>query len=144
MAEMLNRLSHVVIGCAIEVHRALGPGLLESAYEECLAHELKMACLHFERQKPIALRYKALNLECGYRLDFLVEDKLVIELKSVEALSPIFEAQILTYMRLADKPLGLLMNFNAQVLKHSLKRFVRFESINQSPRPRTIDSKCTL
>src|SRR6516165_9775530 len=79
-----------------------------------------MASLHFERQKPIALRYKALNLECGYRLDFLVEDKLVIELKSVEALSPIFEAQILTYMRLADKPLGLLMNFNAQVLKHGL------------------------
>jgi GxxExxY protein len=134
MVEMLNRLSHVVIGCAIEVHRALGPGLLESAYEECLAHELKMASLHFERQKPVALRYKSLNLECGYRLDFLVEDKLVIELKSVEALLPIFEAQILTYMRLADKPLGLLMNFNAQVLKHGLKRFVRSPSMNQSPR----------
>jgi len=134
MVEMLNRLSHVVIGCAIEVHRALGPGLLESAYEECLAHELKMASLHFERQKPVALRYKSLNLECGYRLDFLVEDKLVIELKSVEAILPIFEAQILTYMRLADKPLGLLMNFNAEVLKHGLKRFVRTASINQPPR----------
>jgi len=143
MAEMLNRLSHVVIGCAIEVHRALGPGLLESAYEECLAHELKTASLHFERQKPIALRYKTVNLECGYRLDFLVEDKLVIELKSVEALSPIFEAQILTYMRLADKPLGLLMNFNAQVLKHGLKRFVR-SSINESARHGIIESKFTV
>ena len=143
MVEMLNRLSHVVIGCAIEVHRALGPGLLESAYEECLAHELKMASLQFERQKPIALWYKALNLECGYRLDFLVEDKLVIELKSVEAILPIFEAQILTYMRLADKPLGLLMNFNAQVLKHGLKRFVR-SSINESARHGIIESKFTV
>jgi GxxExxY protein len=125
MNEMLNRLSHLVIGRAIEVHRELGPGLLESAYEECLAYEFQMASLKFERQKPIALKYKTLSLECGYRLDFLLEDKLVIELKSVEALIPIFDAQILTYMRLAGVPLGLLMNFNAPVLKDGLKRFVR-------------------
>ena len=111
MNEMLNRLSHLVIGRAIEVHRELGPGLLESAYEECLAYEFQMASLKFERQKPIALKYKTLSLECGYRLDFLLEDKLVIELKSVEALIPIFDAQILTYMRLARVPLRLLMNF---------------------------------
>jgi GxxExxY protein len=86
---MLDRLSHFVIGRAIEVHKELGPGLLESAYEECLAYEFQVASLKFERQKPIALKYKTLKLECGYRLDFLLEDKLVIELKSVEALIPI-------------------------------------------------------
>jgi GxxExxY protein len=125
MDEILNRLSHVVIGRAIEVHRELGPGLLESAYEECLAHELQMASLKFERQKPIALKYKTVSLDCGYRIDFLIEDRIVIEIKSVDALVPIFDAQILTYMKLADKPLGLLMNFNAAVLKDGLKRFVR-------------------
>ena len=125
MNEMLNRLSHIVIGRAIEVHKQLGPGLLESAYEECLAHELKMVALKFERQKPVPLRYKTVSLECGYRVDFLIEDQLVVEIKSVDALIPIFDAQILTYMRLADKPLGLLMNFNAQTLKDGLRRFVR-------------------
>jgi GxxExxY protein len=125
MKEEINRLSHIVIGRAIEVHKELGPGLLESAYEECLAHEFKLASLTFERQKPIPVKYKTLTLECGYRLDFLVEDKLVIELKSVEALVPLFEAQILTYMRLADKPLGLLINFNEHLLKDGLKRFIR-------------------
>ena len=108
MNEMLNRLSHIVIGRAIEVHKQLGPGLLESAYEECLAHELKMVALKFERQKPVPLRYKTVSLECGYRVDFLIEDQLVVEIKSVDALIPIFDAQILTYIRLADKPLGLL------------------------------------
>jgi len=125
MNEMLNRLSGVVIGRAIVVHKQLGPGLLESAYEECLAHELKMVALKFERQKPVPLRYKTVSLECGYRVDFLIEDQLVVEIKSVDALIPIFDAQILTYMRLADKPLGLLMNFNAQTLKDGLRRFVR-------------------
>ena len=125
MNEMLNRLSHIVIGRAIEVHKQLGPGLLESAYEECLAHELKMVALKFERQKPVPLRYKTVSLECGYRVDFLIEDQLVVEIKSVDVLIPIFDAQILTYMRLADKPLGLLMNFNAQTLKDGLRRFVR-------------------
>ena len=125
MNELLNRLSRVVIGRAIEVHKELGPGLLESAYEECLAHEFKMVALRFERQKPIALTYKTVSLECGYRIDFLIEDRLVVEIKSVDALLPIFDAQILTYMRLADKPLGLLMNFNAQTLRDGLRRFIR-------------------
>jgi len=125
MNQMLNRLSNVVIGRAIEVHKQLGPGLLESAYEECLAHEFKMVALKFERQKPVPLKYKTVSLECGYRVDFLIEDQLVVEIKSVDALIPIFDAQILTYMRLADKPLGLLMNFNAQTLKDGLRRFVR-------------------
>jgi GxxExxY protein len=125
MNEMLNRLSRVVIGRAIEVHKELGPGLLESAYEECLAHEFNMVALKFERQKPVPLKYKTESQECGYRIDFLIEDRLVVEIKSVDALIPIFDAQILTYMRLADKPLGLLMNFNAQTLKDGLRRFVR-------------------
>ena len=122
---MLNRLSYVVIGRAIEVHKELGPGLLELAYEECLAHELQMASLKFERQKPIALKYKNLSLDCGYRIDFVIEDRLVVEIKSVEILTPVFEAQILTYMKLAQKPLGLLMNFNAVMLKDGIKRFIR-------------------
>jgi GxxExxY protein len=122
---MINRLSHVVIGRAIEVHKELGPGLLESAYEECLAHELQMASLKFERQKPIALTYKKVSLDCGYRIDFVIEDRLVVEVKSVEILMPILDAQILTYMKLAQKPLGLLMNFNAVMLKDGIKRFIR-------------------
>jgi GxxExxY protein len=110
---------------AIEVHRELGPGLLESAYEECLAHELRQSTVKFARQKPIPVTYKGLELDCGYRIDLLVEDQLVIELKSVEELIPLFDAQILTYMKLADKSVGLLINFNVPVLTSGLKRFVR-------------------
>ncbi|MBV8352391.1 MAG: GxxExxY protein [Verrucomicrobia bacterium] len=125
MEDRLNHLSHLVIGRAIEVHKELGPGLLESAYEACLEYELQQASLKVERQKPVRLKYKTLELDCGYRLDLLVEGQLVVEVKSVAELMPIFDAQVLTYIRLANVPLGLLMNFNAPVLKNGLKRFIR-------------------
>jgi GxxExxY protein len=122
--DRLRYLSHVVIGRAIEVHKELGPSLLESAYEECLAYESEKASLRFERQKPVRIKYKTLELDCGYRLDFLIEDQLVVEIKSVSELIPIFDAQILTYLKLGNLPLGLLMNFNAPILINGLKRFV--------------------
>jgi len=125
MNSITNELTHAVIGMAIEVHRELGPGLLESAYEECLAHELRQSTFKFARQKPVPVTYKGLELDCGYRIDLLVEDQLVIELKSVEELIPLFDAQVLTYMKLADKSIGLLINFDVPVLKSGLKRFVR-------------------
>lgn len=125
MENRLRFLSHLVIGRAIEVHRELGPGLLESAYEECLAYELKQASLRVERQIPVRVKYKTLELDCGYRMDLLVEDQLVIEIKSVSELTPLFDAQVLTYLKLANVPIGLLMNFNAPVLKNGLKRFIR-------------------
>ena len=125
MEDRLNYLSHLVIGCAIEVHKELGPGLLESAYEECLAYELEKASLRFERQKPVRLKYKTLELDCGYRLEFLSEGQLVVEIKSVSELIPIFDAQILTYLNLGNLPVGLLMNFNAPILVNGLKRFVQ-------------------
>jgi len=125
MEDRLNHLSHLVIGRAIEVHKELGRGLLESAYETCLEYELQQASLKVERQKPVRLKYKTLELDCGYRLDLLVEGQLVVEVKSVAELMPIFDAQVLTYIRLANVPLGILMNFNAPVLKNGLKRFIR-------------------
>ena len=125
MNSTTNELTHAVIGMAIEVHRELGPGLLESAYEECLADELRQSTLKFARQKPVPVTYKGLELDCGYRIDLLVEDQLVIELKSVEELIPLFDAQVLTYMKLADKTIGLLINFNVPALKLGLRRFVR-------------------
>ena len=125
MISTTNELTGAIIGMAIEVHRELGPGLLESAYEECLAHELRQSTVKFARQKPVPVTYKGLELDCGYRIDLLVEDQLVIELKSVEELIPLFDAQILTYMKLADKSIGLLINFNVPVLKSGIKRFVR-------------------
>ena len=118
----LNELSGKVIGACIEIHRELGPGLLESAYEECLAYELAKAGLRFERQKPLPIRYKEVQLDCGYRLDFLVEDALILELKSVAELHSIHEAQLLTYLKLENKSLGLLINFNVPVLKQGVKR----------------------
>lgn len=112
-----------VIGWAIEVHKSLGPGLLESAYEECLAFELMKAGLKIERQSPVPVIYKDIHLNCGYRIDILVENTLILELKSVDALAPVHEAQILTYMRFASKPVGLLINFNVPLLKNGIKRF---------------------
>ena len=117
--------THSLIGLAIDVHRELGPGLLESAYEECLAYELQQSSISFVRQEAVPIAYKGLHLECGYRLDLLIEDRLVVELKSVDELLPIFDAQVLTYMKLANKSVGLLINFNVPVLKMGLKRFVR-------------------
>lgn len=117
-------LSKRVIGCALEVHRALGPGLLESTYEQCLARELSLAGIAFALQSPLPVEYKGVKLDCGYRVDVLVEGRLIVEIKSIERLLPIHEAQLLTYMKLAHIPVGLLMNFNVRLLKEGLRRFV--------------------
>jgi GxxExxY protein len=117
-------LSNRVLGCAIEVHRQLGPGLLESTYEQCLAYELNQTGILFKIQQPLPVAYKEIKLECGYRVDLFVDDRLVIELKSVEQLLKIDEAQLLTYMKLANVRIGLLINFNVQMLKKGIKRFV--------------------
>ncbi len=119
-----NEITHQIIGAAIEVHKHLGPGLLESAYEECLFHELQLRNLRVERQKAVPVVYKQTKLECGYRLDLLVEDRVVVELKSVEGLGPIHEAIILTYLRMSGHKLGLLINFNVSVLKDGIRRFI--------------------
>jgi len=119
-----DELSNRVIGCALEVHRELGPGLLESTYEQCLARELKLNGIRFKLQHPQPVEYKGVRLDCGYRVDLPVEDKLIIELKSVEQIKGIHEAQLLTYMRLAGVKTGLLMNFNVTKLKSGIKRFV--------------------
>ena len=124
MDESRDALSGAVIGHAIEVHRALGPGLLESAYEECLCFELKQAGIPFRRQVPLPVTYKAVRLDCGYRLDLLIEERLVIELKTVERLMPVHDAQLLSYLRLGGYRAGLLMNFNVSVLRDGLKRIV--------------------
>lgn len=117
-------LSHAVIGAAIEVHRCLGPGMLESAYEECLVYELQSKGIQVKRQVPVPVVYKDVRLECGYRIDVLVEDTIVVELKSVDSLLPVHEAQVLTHMRFAHKHVGLLVNFNVKVLKKGLRRYV--------------------
>lgn len=119
-----EELSHRVIGCALEVHKALGPGLLESAYGRCLAHELSLADVPYKAQHPLPVFYKGLSLDCGYRMDLLVDDRLIVELKSVERLQPIHEAQLLTYLKLANVRIGLLMNFNVTVLRDGIKRMV--------------------
>lgn len=118
----LNELTEKIIGCAIKVHKALGPGLLESTYETCLIHELKKSGLKVESQLQLPVFYDGLKLDAGYKIDLLVEDKIIIELKSVESLLPIHEAQLLTYLKLADKKLGLLINFNVNLLKNGIKR----------------------
>jgi GxxExxY protein len=120
----INDLTGEIIGCCIEIHRVLGPGLLESAYEECLAYELTKAGLIFERQKALPVRYKEIQIEYGYRMDFIVENQVVVELKSVEVVSPVHTAQILTYMKLAEMDAGLLINFNVSMLKSGIKRFL--------------------
>ncbi len=119
-----EEISNRVIGCAIEVHRVLGPGLLESTYEQCLAHELKLKSIGFQCQHPLPVEYKGLRLDCGYRVDLIVEDRLVLELKSVEETKGIHMAQLLTYMKLADIQTGLLINFNVKRLSNGIKRFV--------------------
>jgi GxxExxY protein len=117
-------LTERVIGLAIEVHRGLGPGLLESAYEECLCYELKTAGIAFTRQVALPVTYKAVKLECGYRMDLVVERRLVIEMKTVERLLPIHDAQLLTYLKLSGMPTGLVLNFHAAVLRDGIKRLV--------------------
>ena len=119
-----DELSNRVIGCAIEIHRELGPGLLESTYEQCLAHELKLNGIAFRLQHPLPVEYKGIRLDCGYRIDILVADALILELKSVEEIKGIHHAQLLTYMKLAGVKTGLLINFNVKKLKTGIKRFV--------------------
>jgi GxxExxY protein len=120
----LNRLSHEIIGAAIEVHRTLGPGLLESSYHQCLCRELLVRGVPFEREKPLPLEYKGIRLECGYRIDILVAGLVVVEVKSVEALAPIHDAQLLTYLRVGGWKIGLLINFNVVLLKNGIHRRV--------------------
>ncbi len=119
----INRLTEKIIGAAIEVHRALGPGLLESSYQACLAHELKQQGLAVEREKDLPIVYKGLELDCGYRIDLLVEQTVIVELKAVHELAPIHEAQILSYLKLSGCPVGLLITFNVRQLTEGIKRF---------------------
>lgn len=119
-----NEIASKVIGCAIDVHKVLGPGLLESAYHECLYYKLQKEGLKLQKEKPMPLVYEEVHLECGYRIDILVEDKVVIEIKSVEALNSVHMAQTLTYMKLGDYKLGLLINFNVSLLKQGVKRII--------------------
>ena len=122
--DRLDEISRRIIGAAIEVHRHLGPGLLESAYQSCLAFELKQLGPKAEEQKPLPVVYKQVKLDCGYRLDMVVEDEIIVEIKAIEKLLPIHDAQLLSYLRLAKKRVGLLMNFHVPVLKNGLKRIV--------------------
>lgn len=120
----LNEISESIIGCAIKVHRALGPGLLESTYEVCLVHELVKMGLAVQSQVPLPVHYDGLKLKAGYKIDLLVENSVIVELKAVESLHPIHEAQLLSYLKLSGKKLGLLINFNVKMLKNGVKRLV--------------------
>jgi len=122
--DRLDSITRRIIGAAIEVHRRLGPGLLESAYEACLAYELRQLGLKVEEQRPLPVVYRDVKLDCGYRLDLLVEDCVIIEIKAVDRLAPIHDAQLLSYLKLSDKRVGLLINFHVRVLKNGLKRIV--------------------
>ncbi len=123
--DRLNELTQKIIGWAIEVHKHLGPGLLESAYEECLSYELTQNGLVNQRQVPIPIIYKEVKLETGYRIDILVENEVIVELKAIECLAPVHEAQILTHLKFAKKKIGLLMNFNSLKLTDQLRRFIK-------------------
>ena len=120
----INQITEKIIGCAIQVHRNTGPGLLESVYEECLTFELLNAGLKVERQKPVPIIYKDIKLDCGYRIDILVEDTVIIELKTVDSFNTVHEAQILTYMKFKNKKIGLLINFNVSLLTKGIKRYI--------------------
>lgn len=133
----LDELTYRVIGLCVEVHRELGPGLLESAYEEALAYEFVQAGIGFERQRETPLVYKTAKLNCGYRLDFVVEGQLILELKAVNELLPVHQAQLLTYLKLEARPLGLLINFNVPVLKDGIRRVVTGNLFKDQPPSRT-------
>ncbi len=132
--DRLNQITDTIIGDAIAVHRALGPGLLESAYEACLAFELTEHGLKVERQKPLPVVYRDVKLDCGYRLDILVEESTVVEIKAVDCLAPIHKAQLLSYLRLSGCKVGLLINFNVKLLMNGIVRMVN--NFPDSPRPR--------
>jgi GxxExxY protein len=119
-----DELSNRVIGCALEVHRNLGPGLLESTYENCLAHEFHIGSIPFKLQYPLPVEYKGIKLDCGYRIDIMVDNRLIVEIKSVDKILPIHQAQLLTYLKLSNISIGLLMNFNVKYLKNGIKRMV--------------------
>lgn len=119
-----NKITEIIIGSAIDVHRELGPGLLESTYEACLAYELVERGLRVDRQKSLPVQYRGVSLDCGYRIDLLVEDLVIVELKAVERLEPIHEAQLLSYLKLSGVPIGLLLNFNVTVLRRGIRRLV--------------------
>ena len=119
-----NQITEKIIGAAIEVHRKLGPGLLESAYQECLGREMLLRSVPFEREVPVPVVYKDVHLECGYRLDFLVNRSVVVEIKAVEVMPPVYEAQLLTYLRLGGWQIGLLINFNVTLLREGIRRRV--------------------
>jgi GxxExxY protein len=131
----LNKLSSKIIGAAIEIHQILGPGLLESAYEECLCKELSLRGISYERQKPLPLEYKGEKLDCGYRLDVVVENNIILELKACEKIEPIFRAQLLTYLKLSKLSLGLLLNFNVPLMRNGIVRIVNDfnENFENSP-----------
>ena len=132
-----NEITEIVIGCAIEIHRALGPGLLESAYEACLCYELSQKGMLFKRQVSLPLSYKGVRLDCGYVMDLVVDDLVIVELKTVEKLLPIHEAQLITYLKLYGRSVGLLMNFNVALMKSGIKRLVNeFIDISAPPRLR--------
>lgn len=124
MGSQLNQLTESVIGAAMEVHRSLGPGLLESVYQECLCREFVVRGIPFERERALPLEYKGVRLECGYRLDMLVANAVVVEVKAVETLAPVHEAQVLTYLRLGGWQVGLLINFNVAALRQGIRRKV--------------------
>ena len=124
MTKEEDKFSREIIGAAIEVHRYLGPGLLESAYEECLCREFSIRNLAFERQKPLEVFYKGLKLDCGYRLDVVVEKLVILELKATDRIEPIHEAQLISYLKLSGLKLGILINFNVPILKEGIKRIV--------------------
>lgn len=124
MKEDINKITEIIISSAIAVHKELGPGLLESTYEACLFYELVDRKLKIERQKALPVTYRGIQLDCGYRIDLLIEDKVIVELKSVERLEPIHEAQLLSYLKLSECPVGLLINFNAILLRDGIKRMV--------------------
>ena len=133
--QRVNEITEKIIGCAIEVHRHLGPGLLESAYEECTCHEIVESGLLLERQIPLPVIYKGIRLDCGYRMDAVVERLVVVEFKTVEKLLPVHEAQLLSYLKLSGLSVGLLINFHVSVLKDGLKRIVnRLGELSASPR----------
>ncbi len=119
-----NEISNIIIGCAIDVHKQLGPGLLESAYQECLFYELKQKGLKVIKEKPMPIVYKDVKLDHGYRIDLLVENKVVVELKTVEGFTDVHFAQVLTYLKLGDYKLGLLLNFHVYMLKNGIKRII--------------------
>lgn len=133
--EGLNKITETIIGAAINVHRALGPGLLESAYEACLVYDLAQAGLKVENQKPLPVVYRGVKLECGYRLDLMIENEVIVEIKSVEKLLPIHKAQLMSYLKLSDCGVGLLINFNVKVLKDGIQRVVNnFPDTLRAPR----------